>query len=225
MAVSLTPGTSKLALYNLALGHMRERKLASLSENRESKRVLDDIWASAIMFCLERKLWNFARRSIQIDASTTQIPTFGPKYAFVIPPDRIRTHIVSAEPTMKMPLIEYLEETGYWYSDSNPLYVSYTSRDDQFGMNFDNWPASFEEYVGLHLAVVACGRITNATELLQGPDGLLKREVKAYKVVSANCAMNESPKPLPAGTWTRARRGFLSGMAGAGDNPGNTLLG
>jgi hypothetical protein len=35
---------SKLKLYNDALGILGERRLASLTENREPRRVLDEVW-------------------------------------------------------------------------------------------------------------------------------------------------------------------------------------
>jgi hypothetical protein len=35
---------SQLFIYNEALGHLGERRLANLSENREPRRVLDSYW-------------------------------------------------------------------------------------------------------------------------------------------------------------------------------------
>ncbi len=62
----------KYAIYNMALAHLQERKLARLSngnlENREPKRVLDDFWDQEVAFCLERHFWNFIYRTVQLDA-------------------------------------------------------------------------------------------------------------------------------------------------------------
>jgi len=217
--------TDRLTLYNLALGHLREGKIASLSENREPRRVLDDYWDNNLAYCLERKLWNFAKRAVAIDASTTVTPGFGYKYAFKIPADWIRTVVVSGEQTCQQPLLRYIEETGYWYADMTPLYVIYTSRDPLYGLNLGEWPASMEAYVALRLACESCGRITNSTELLKGEEGLLKRSDKAYKVAIANCTMNDPPAYLPLGTWAKSRRGNMTRIGGGGDNPGGSLLG
>lgn len=216
--------TNKLTLYNLALGHLDERKLASLQERREPRFVLDDFWNSVVGYCLERKLWNFMLRSVQIDASSTIVPVFGFLNAFKIPDDRIRTVIVSTEPCLDPPLNQYLEETGYWYANFTPLFVKYTSNDPLYGMNLGAWPSSFEDYVSLRLASLSCKRITGSTELLSGDQGLLKREEKAYKVTAANCAMNEAVGFPPVSTWIKSRTGFQRQL-GPGDNPGGSLLG
>jgi hypothetical protein len=216
--------TDKLTLYNLALGHLNERRLASLNEQREPRRVLDDYYASVTGFCLERKIWNFMLRTVEIDASSTVTPAFGYNFAFKIPNDWVRTRWVSVSPQMQPPLNDFREETGYWYANATPLFISYSSNDPLYGMNLGAWPASFEDYVALRLAAKACGRITGKSELLPGPEGLLKREEKAYKIASANCAMNEAVGFAPVSSWVRARRG--SGRSGnSDDNPGGSLLG
>jgi hypothetical protein len=214
--------TDKLTLYNLALGHLGERRLASLAEPREPRRVLDDYWDSVVGYCLERKLWNFMLRVISIDASSTVTPAFGYVYAFKIPADRIRTVLVSTQPQLNPPLNDYKEETGYWYANATPLFVGYSSNDPLYGMDLGAWTSSFEKYVGLALAVASCTRIRNSDELLRGPDGLLKREMREYKVAAANSAMNNPVGFAPTSSWVRSRRSW--GGAG-GDNPSGSLLG
>lgn len=198
--------TNKLLLYKGALAHLRERTIASLSENREPKRVLDDVYDEVVAYCLERKFWNFSYRSIQLDADANVTPAFGPLYAFTIPTDWIRTRKISANPNFDPPLEQVLEEAGRWYTNITPIYVQYNSNDVQYGMNLGKWPTSFVEYVELRLAVKAAGRITNKDELLQGPQGLLKMEERAYKIANANCAMNEAVGFKPLGSWVRSRR-------------------
>ena len=212
--------TDQLTLYNLALGHLSERRLVSLQEQREPRRVLDDFWASVTGLCLERKIWNFMLRTVQIDASSTVTPAFGFNFAFTIPNDWIRTRLVSTEPALQPPLNDYKEETGYWYANFSPLFISYSSRDPLYGMNLGAWPSSFEDYVSLRLAARACARITGKTELLPGPEGLLKREEKAYKIAAANCAMNEAVGFAPVSSWVRSRRNFARTPGSGGDSPG-----
>lgn len=213
--------TDKLTLYNLALGHLNEEKIASLAEQRKPRRALDDYWDQVLAYCLERKFWNFIYRTVQIDASATVTPAFGYKYAFTIPIDWIRTRKISTVETLNPPLTRVTEETGYWYADETPLYIQYNSRDPLYGLNLGIWPASFADYVALRLATQACNRITGKNDLLQGPQGLLKREEKAYKVAAANCAMNEAVGFAPTGSWVRSRRG---GFGPGGDQPGGGSL-
>ncbi|HET99682.1 MAG TPA: hypothetical protein ENH89_04810, partial [Aurantimonas coralicida] len=66
--------TDQLALYNIALAAVGERSIASLTEGREPRRLLDEIWnrgAGAIEYFLEQGYWNFAIRTVQIDRSTS----------------------------------------------------------------------------------------------------------------------------------------------------------
>lgn len=217
--------TDKLSLYNLALAHLRERRVAALSEQREPKRVLDDLYAQEVAYCLERKLWNFGYRAEQIDASTTLTPTFGFLFAFKIPDDWIRTRRLSATPTFDPPLFQVMEEAGYWYANLTPIFVQFNSSDGGYGMNLGKWPASFTDYVSKRLARVAAGRIAGKEELLAGPQGLIKEEERAYKIAAANCAMNEAVGFQPQGSWVRSRRGFTSQIPGpGGDSPSGSSL-
>lgn len=217
----------KLSLYNAALGFLEERRLASLSENRESRRVLDDYWTSVPLYCLEQGLFRFSKRVVQIDASSTIVPAFGYINAFTIPNDWIRTVVISTSPDLDPPLLQYNEETGYWYANATPLYVSYISNDPLYGMNIGAWPQAFADYVALRLARKACKRITGKTELLSGPAGLINQEDKARRITKANDAMNDPPGMPPVPFWARARRGAFGpgglwfgsgGSGGTGEN-------
>jgi len=218
--------TSKLAIYNAALGHLQERSLASLSEKRESLRVLDDYWDQETAWCLERHFWNFGYRAVEIDASSTITPSFGFLYAFNIPTDWIRTRKISSVQTFDPPLLQFAEESGFWYTNVTPIYVQYNSNDAQYGMDMGKWPASFVDFVGLRLARKAAGRIANKAELLVGPQGLIKQEEQARKTAASNCAMNEPVGFQPQSRWIRSRRGFATQMPGpGGDSPtGGSLI-
>src|SRR5438270_251157 len=69
-----------------------ERFLASLTEEREPRRLLDQAWASnAVRACLEMGQWNFAMRTIQIDYDSGVEPGFGYNRAFPKPTDWVNT--------------------------------------------------------------------------------------------------------------------------------------
>lgn len=216
--------TDKLTLYNEALGHLEERKLASLTERREPRFVLDDYFDGVVAYCLERKFWNFSYRSAEIDVANVT-PLFGYLYATAIPDDWIRTRLLSASPTFNPPLLQFSEQAGFWYTNVTPIYVQYNSNDPLFGMDLGKWPASFADYVGLRLARRACKRVTGTAKLLGGPDGLIAEETKAYKIANANCAMNEAVGFAPMSGWVRARRGFGVAPGPNGDEPsGGSLI-
>src|SRR4051812_14344590 len=113
----------QLKIYNAALGHLGERKIATLAENREPRRVLDDFYNDVVQYCLERGTWEFACRNVQIDASTSVSPPFNFTHAFAKPTDWVRTVKLSASPTFDPPLRQFEEERGFWYADGTPLYL------------------------------------------------------------------------------------------------------
>jgi hypothetical protein len=207
--------TSKLERYNEALGALEERKLGSLSENREPRRVLDDYWSGVVAFCLEQGYWNFAMRAVQADASASISPTFGFDYAFNKPDDWIKTYEISANENFIPPLIDrdYVDEPNLWYANCDPLFVKYVSNATAYGLDLSIWSASFADYVSLRLAAKACKRITGKDDMLTGPDGLLRREKRARGIALANDAMNEGVKFAPEGTWVQSRRGGSSGRS------------
>jgi hypothetical protein len=213
----------QLTIYNEALGHLGERRLLSLMENREPRRVLDSYWAGVVAYCLEQGLFRFAKKVVQIDADST-VPAFGYNYRFAIPEDRIRTVVISSSPDLDPPLLQYNEEAGFWYANATPLFVSFISNDPTYGMNLGAWPQAFGDYVTKRLARQSCKRVTGSEAMLKGPGGLIEQEDKARRVTKANDAMNDPPGLPPVPFWVRARRGAFGpgglsfGSGGTGEN-------
>lgn len=195
--------TSKLALYNGALLILGERKLASLSENREPRRALDDAYDDGVSYALESGFWNFAMRAVQIDNSASVTPTFGYTYAFTKPSDVVRIHSYGSNETFAPPLLTIVDEPNYWYANIDPLYVRYVSNDTAYGMDLSLWSAMFADYVMHHLAVKTCKRITGKM-----PDSdLQNRERRALARAQSKDAMDEPPGFPPRGSWATSRRG------------------
>lgn len=194
---------TQLGLYNEALRLLGERKLLSLAENREPRRVLDDIWDNgAINYCLEQGQWNFAMRAIQLDASTTVVPTFGYTFAFDKPSDWIRTAGVASDEFFNVPLTKMLEEVGFWFADIDPIYVRYVSNSVDYGNDLTRWPQTFAKYVAAFLADEASWGITS--------DDNIKKMVRmemALRLTDARSkdAMSDPTQFLPQGSWTASR--------------------
>lgn len=203
----MTASTTQLQLYNKALRHIGERKLASLTENRESRRYLDDEFADTLLLCLRAGNWNWATITAQIDADTTATPDFGYQAAFPKPSDWIRTTLVSTSETLDPPLRNYQDEAGVWLANADTLYVRYVS--STLGSTYSAWPVDYAEYVGVALARAIVSRITQNDAL---SDRIDVRERLYWKRAQANDAMDQPPQPWPLGTWTtsRTRRGFMA---------------
>jgi hypothetical protein len=192
----------RLSLYNEALRLIGERELANLSEQREPKRVLDTVWDDALLYLLEQGFWNFATRTSQIDSSPDVETSFGYQFAFDKPEDWIRTVSLSADQYFSFPLETYIDETGYWFSNIDPIYVRYISDDEEYGLNIAGWPMTFAKTVAAYLAFEICERLTqnrsNRTDLYQ----IYKARLKDAR---SKDAMNDPNKYLPPGSWTRSR--------------------
>lgn len=198
----------KLSVYNGALGHCESRPLATLAEAREARRLLDWAWARGIpKLVLEMGQWDFAARSVMIDASSSVAPQFGRLYAFDIPDDFVRILGVYSDEQMTSGYLDYEREGDYIFANIDTLYVKYVSDDDDYGMDLAKWPQTFTQCVELTLAAEVCGKLTAGRVL---KNDLLAR---AQTMMSDAKEINAADKPTrfpPYGSWTRARVGGWS---------------
>ena len=158
---------TQLSLYNDALMIIGERFLSSLTEEREPRRLLDQAWSSgtgAIRACLEEGQWRFATRTVQVDYDSGVEPDFGLPHAFQKPDDWVSTVAVCTDQYFRSPLLRYVDEAGYWYSDLETIYVRYISDDAGYGSNLGEWPESFRQFVAAHLASKIILRMSNSEE-------------------------------------------------------------
>jgi hypothetical protein len=197
--------TDRLALYNGALLLCGERELASLTENREPRRLLDSAWNSgAVNACLGMGQWKFATRTVEVAPDAGITPGFGYQYAYEKPSDHIRTVGVWADEYGHAPLLAYRQEQRYWFTDAIPVYIGYVSNDAAYGGNLAEWPADFCELVEAKLASRIILRLTQDEGLQKKVFGLMDR----YKKDAASGDAMEGPTQFPpAGSWSRARHG------------------
>ncbi len=200
----MTANTTQLSLYNAALRHLGERKLASLSDATEPRRYLDDEYPDTVLLCLRAGNWNFAIRSVQMDASGVVTPQFGYQSAFEKPADWLRTVVLSPSETFRPPLRDYQDQSGYWIANLQTLYARYVSA--TLGMNLALWPPDFAEYVGAALARTIALRITASDDKFEKAE---QREKKYRTRAIATDAMDQAADAMPSGTWvtSRAARG------------------
>jgi len=214
--------TDQLSLYNLALTvYLGERRLASLTENREPRRALDDVWTGgggAVKACLEQGHWKFAQRTSKIDYTASIAPTFGYRYGFTIPSDQVRVSKMCSDEYLNEPLLHYADEAGVWYSDIQTIYVSYVSSHASFGGDMSLWPESFTNFVACYLAQRIATRITG-TETKE--EKLTKKCQTLLVDARSKDAMQGPTQFTPSGSWVRARH--TSGPARDGGSRSNLI--
>ncbi len=213
--------TDKLSIYNGALTILGERKLASLTENREPRYKLDDIFDNNFVDrVLQMGQWQFAQRTVQLDSSPSITPSFGYIYAFDSPVDWLRTMGVCYDAYFQVPITRYSREGQWWFSDADPIYVKYVSNDIQFGADFSLWPPNFVEMAEHYLAMKVAPRLT-------GLDYNSNELARWYKMwlgeAKATDAMEEPAKFAPKGGWARSRQGFRNADFDGGSR--NQLIG
>ena len=212
--------TTQLDIYNGALLHCGERFLASLTEQREPRRLLDRVWSSnGVKTCLEQGQWNFAMRTVQIDYDPSIAPSFGYERAFQKPNDWVLTSGLCSDEFFRNPLLRYTDEAGYWYSDLDTLYVRFVSSDINYGMNINQWPDSFREFVEAHFASKIILKLSNSQDELKRVMGMRKALLKTAK---SKAAMADATSFPAQGNWSRSRNRFPSRRDG-GNISGNLI--
>ena len=216
----MASGASQLGVYNGALRLLADRKLATLSDGNEPRRLLDDIWADdPITWCLEQTGWNFATKSVLFNGTqqTAQsgvgppVPNFtaqivGFRYFFAKPSDWCYTQAVCSDPYFRGPLtaLQYTDQEGQWTSDLLQIYVRFVSNDSTHGKSFSLWPVSFYETVKAKAAYELCNKLTrDEAERKWFADYLMKCLVTAR---GKDATTNGEQFP-PIGTWAGSRSG------------------
>lgn len=220
--------TTRLSLYNDALTMAGERTLASLTEVREPRYLLDQVWDNnGVDACLEEAQWEFAMRTIRIDYDPGITPDFGYSRAFDKPSDWILTSALCEDEFFRVPLRRYTDEAGFWYSDLDTIYVRYVSNDSSYGNDLSLWPRSFTEFVAAHFASKIILKITNDEARLRlfiNPENE-KHSVRGRALLHAKsrCAM-ASASSIPAqGEWSKARTRGVARRDGG--NTSGSLIG
>lgn len=195
---------TQLQVYNQTLLDLGERQLASLSENRKPRRLLDSVWndANAIRYCLARGPWEFAIRTLQMSPDDSLTPDFGYRQVYTKPDDFVTLTGISGDEKFNDPLTRYAYERGYFFCDLNLLYLRYVSDDDEYGRDTSLWSESFMLYVAAYKAQRVAKAITGSQTDADAMEKLAKQRLdKALDELGHN----QPTVFLPAGSWTRSR--------------------
>ena len=192
--------TTRLKLYNGALRLLKERPLATLSDNVESRRILDAIWDDdALDRCLGMGRWTFATRTIELTYSPSVSADFGYPNAFDKPSDFIRTAAICADGYFDVPLLRYADEGSYWWCDLETIYVKYVSNDAAYGLDYSLWPGNFAAFVSSYLARHAAGPLSK-------DEGDAEKTMARLLSTALNTDAMSGPTVFaPRGGWANSR--------------------
>lgn len=221
--------STRLRLYRGALRLCGAASIAALTDETESRRLLDEVWDDdGVRRVLESGLWNFAMRTQQLDFDPAVDPAFGYVRAFEKGTDWVRTAGVWSDENLESPLVLYQDETDFLYSDLDTIYVQFVSDHAEVGGDLSTWPGSFSDYAEAYFASKVVHRLTSDKErllLLLGPPGRPDKGIleRALKNARSKDAMRDPAKALPPGTWTSSRSRAIGrrGPLGDGGTPGS----
>lgn len=212
--------TTKLSLYNGALLFIGERELSALSDEIESRRLLDNVWDRDLVdTVLEHGQWNFAMRGSKLEYAPSITPAFGHNRAFEKPDDIVRLCALCSDEFYNSPLLNYNDESGFWFASIDEIYIRYVSNDPSYGNDFSLWPSSFTRYVESYLGSEIIWKLTQNYDK---EETVKKKTAKRKTVALSIDAMNSPTAFEPPGRWRRARTRY-TGRARDRGNRGSLL--
>jgi hypothetical protein len=198
---------SKLSLYNTALLILGERRLESLYENREPRRVLDEFYAAgAIDYCLELAKPQFALKTAAL-TSPAASSAHALDYVYTFPTDMVTTldkklgGSFFSDAALEVPVNRYLIESRTVATEvATTLYARYICN----SRAMSDWTPSFERVVSAYLAFMCAPRI-NPTK--QGiAESRFKDALETAVLTDGVRASDLSPFAKTVGTLTDAFR-------------------
>lgn len=194
--------TSKLELYNKALGFVGSGRILTLAADREERYELDAIYDGALQYMLELAGWKFALRSSLFVADADIEPGYGLPYAYAEPTDFKRIAAISPDEYFHEELMDYRRENGVLYTSAPQFYMVYVSNHADYGGDLGRYPETYAEALAAWMAVKAALPISkdrgDRAELMQIHARLLAQAKQSD-------AINERVKWTPEGSWVRSR--------------------
>lgn len=197
---------TQLQIYNNALtNYLGEGALESLSEQRGPRYLLDGVWSEdPIKYCLEQGQWQFATRTVKLEADPSIDPEFGYRFGFPHPDDYCRTVAISNDEYFTEPYTRFADERKIFYAEIDVLYLKFVSDDDTYGRDYANWSPSFFEFISCYHAWKIVNRVTGS----KTTRAELQAELEKMKSDAQAKDGSNRPTSFPSrGAWAAARHG------------------
>lgn len=195
---------TKLQVYNAALRQCGIGRLNRLEEDRDDRRELDAVYDHCIDLMLEKASWNFALRTVLMEADTDIEPDFGYSYAYTLPDDYKGLAGIGPDERMRSELRDYQIQNEVLYADWDSLYFRYVSNGPEYGLNLGIWPAHFTQATAVLIARESGLPMTKD----RGDNGdLYTKFEKALREAKTYDAIDDPVKVRPPGRLAASRSG------------------
>lgn len=195
--------TTKLGIWNDALRMVGEHRLVSLTEDTEARYVLENAWEDAKMFVFTEGLWNFATKTMEINADTGQTPIPGFDFVFDKPLYWLRTISIS-QTSLFDTEATYRDENNKIYANVDKLYIRFISYERADESQVENWPPAFAKLMAAYLANICAVRISGSKS---DADALRALYRDALASAKNKDALDQAQMFTTPGNWIRAMRG------------------
>jgi len=192
---------TKLQLYNNALLLIGQRELTGISEDREPRHLLDNVYdLDAIEYCLEIVKPVFASKTAKLSSpSTSSVHDLDSVHT--LPSDYVTVVGVFSDAKLDQPISRYLIEGNTLVCEYDTVYFRYTS--DDVVTDFSNWSASFNRVVSAYLARGICIKLTPSK--YEGVSNLFVDTVEAAKALEGE----KEPKERSSATTVTLTNDWL----------------
>jgi hypothetical protein len=188
--------TTKIEIYNGALGRISAGRVTGLTEDSDQRRALDDQYDVAVDSTLIAYGWRFATKRVVLALSDTT-PVFGYSYQFALPDGHLRT--LELYIGMDTDELKWEEEDGFLLTDVNQLAMKYTKLvDDE-----SKFTAKFVDALEYNLASLVCVTLKNNRSLAADMLALFDDRIIKAQVQDAKGRSNRKSKQKSS--WLQSR--------------------
>ena len=198
--------TTKIKVYNTALRHLGITRLHStdgLTENRQERREIDQVYDDSLTEMLEKAIWYFALKRVRMDADPEIETQFGRQFAYSQPDDMVDhgLHGITVDERGEQE-IDWRPANGLYICDESTIYFSYVSDAETHGRNLGLMSQHFGEAWGSLIALKTNLPVTGSRG---DRNDLIAIHGKLLDVAKTREAVNQPIKTRPAGNWSSSR--------------------
>lgn len=213
---------TRLSVYNDALRLIGSQPIAALTDNIPQVQALNESFTDVVLDALSLTPWNFAIKTVQINADPAATPAIGYQFAFQKPDDWIATIAASEYPDIRDAYVYEFEDlfkdsAGLLHSDTDTLYLEYISTDFAEEAGIAAWSHLFARYISAALALDIVQRLNQSST---DRDKIEREARMRLAKAKSRDARDEKEARIRSGSWNRAQRGF-----GVRQNRQRTALG
>jgi hypothetical protein len=150
---------SKLIVYQLALQHLGDHRLALITDDVEARYALDQAWDRAVAFVFQAAYWRFALKTAILTHNGALTPTLpGFSSTFAQPAGYYRPHALFVLSGARECPVDARQVGILFHANVTPIYLRYV--DSTLIATPESWPETVGQAVGAYLAFLVASRLS-----------------------------------------------------------------